>query len=132
MREVQSLEALADAFERSASEALAAFGQGDIFVERLVAHPKHIEVQVLGDAHGNLVHLYERDCSVQLRHQKVLEFAPAPTLDAELRERLLAAAVELTSAVGYVNAGTVEFLVDQLRVSSFSLSATRVFKLSIR
>jgi pyruvate carboxylase len=112
MREVFNDADLADAFERSASEAEAAFGRGDIFVERLVAHPKHIEVQVLGDSQGNLIHLYERDCSVQLRHQKVLEFAPAPNLDAKLREQILAAAVQLASAVGYANAGTVEFLVD--------------------
>lgn len=112
MREVHSDADLVDAFARSASEALAAFGRGDLFVERLVANPKHIEVQVLGDAQGNLVHLYERDCSIQLRHQKVLEFAPAPNLDAQLREKILAAAVQLAGAVDYTNAGTVEFLVE--------------------
>ncbi|NOT25554.1 MAG: pyruvate carboxylase [Acidobacteria bacterium] len=93
-------------------EASAAFGQGDVFLERYVPRAKHIEVQVLGDAHGDLVHLWERDCSVQRRHQKVVEIAPSPNLDKSLRERICAAAVRLCRAVGYRAAGTVEFLLD--------------------
>jgi len=111
MRAVRSPDALAGAFERGSSEALAAFGDGALFVEKLVARPRHIEVQILGDAHGALVHLHERDCSVQLRHQKVVEIAPAPGLDATLRERLCREALALAHAANYVSAGTVEFLV---------------------
>jgi acetyl/propionyl-CoA carboxylase alpha subunit/acetyl-CoA carboxylase carboxyltransferase component len=112
MREVHRPEDLADAFDRCRSEAEAAFGDGSVFVERLLARPRHLEVQVLADAHGTVVHLHERDCSVQLRHQKVVEIAPAPNLDPAVRERLCADAVRLVAAAGYVNAGTVEFLVD--------------------
>ena len=111
MRAVASPPAMAEAFARCRSEALAAFGDDTVFVEKLVARPRHIEVQVLGDRQGNLVHLHERDCSVQLRHQKVIETAPAPGLDPALRQRLLADAVRLAEAAGYANAGTMEFLV---------------------
>ncbi len=111
LRIVRGERALAEAFERSSSEARAAFGDGTLFVEKLVARPRHIEVQVLGDAHGGLVHLHERDCSVQLRHQKVVEIAPAPGLDEALRQRLFRDALSLARAANYVNAGTVEFLV---------------------
>ena len=102
---------VAEAFERCRSEATTAFGDGAVFIERLVERPRHIEVQILADAHGNVVHLHDRDCSVQIRNQKVVEIAPAPGLDATLRERILTSAVELARASGYVNAGTVEFLV---------------------
>ncbi|MFM7534996.1 MAG: carboxyl transferase domain-containing protein, partial [Acidimicrobiales bacterium] len=112
MREVHRAEDLADAFARCRSEAEAAFGDGSVFVERLVVRPRHIEVQVLADAHGTVVHLHERDCSVQLRHQKVLEIAPATTLEPSVRAQLCADAVRLAAAAGYVNAGTVEFLVE--------------------
>ena len=111
MRKVADAAAMAEAFARCQSEALAAFGDGAVFVEKLVVRPRHIEVQVLADAKGNAVHLHERDCSVQLRHQKVVETAPAPNLDEALRQRILADAVRLASAAGYENAGTVEFLV---------------------
>jgi acetyl/propionyl-CoA carboxylase alpha subunit/acetyl-CoA carboxylase carboxyltransferase component len=111
MRVVTSPGELAEAFERCRSEAAAAFGDGAVFLERLVARPRHIEVQILADAHGNVVHLFDRDCSVQLRNQKVIEIAPAPNLDDALRQRILDSAVRLARAVGYVNAGTVEFLV---------------------
>jgi 3-methylcrotonyl-CoA carboxylase alpha subunit/acetyl-CoA/propionyl-CoA carboxylase biotin carboxyl carrier protein len=93
-------------------ESLAAFGDDTLLVERYVPRGRHIEVQILADTHGNVLHLFERDCSVQRRHQKVAEEAPAPTISAELRERLTSAAVRLSRHVGYVNAGTVEFLVD--------------------
>ena len=111
MRVVESAEAMAEAFVRCQSEAQAAFGDGSVFVEKLIHRPRHIEVQILADTRGNLVHLYERDCSVQLRHQKVVEVAPAPGLDEALRERILADAIKLAAAAKYVNAGTVEFLV---------------------
>ena len=112
MRVVADPAAMAVAFERCRSEAEAAFGDGTVFLERLVPRPRHIEVQVLGDTRGTVIHLHERDCSVQRRNQKVIEVAPAPGLDARLRERLLADATALARAGNYVNAGTFEFLVD--------------------
>ena len=111
MRAIADSEAMADAFERCRSEAEAAFGNGALFVEKLIERPRHIEVQVLADQRGNTVHLHERDCSVQLRNQKVIETAPAPGLDSALRARIHDDAVKLVNAAGYVNAGTVEFLV---------------------
>ena len=111
MRAVERIDDIAEAFERCSSEAAAAFGDGAVFVERLVGRPRHIEVQVLADLHGGVAHLYERDCSVQQRNQKVIEIAPAPGLDAGLRERLHADAVRLAAQAGLANAATVEFLV---------------------
>jgi acetyl/propionyl-CoA carboxylase alpha subunit/acetyl-CoA carboxylase carboxyltransferase component len=111
MRLVGSAAEMADAFARCAGEAEAAFGDGTLFLEKRIERPRHIEVQILGDGQGNVVHLRERDCSIQIRHQKVIEIAPAPALDDELRGRLLADAVKMASAAGYQNAGTVEFLV---------------------
>ena len=113
MRVVRAQEELKDAFERATSEAKSAFGNGTVFVERFLDKPKHIEVQLLGDSHGNVVHLYERDCSVQRRHQKVVELAPAKDLPVETRDAILADAVKLARSVNYRNAGTAEFLVDQ-------------------
>ena len=112
MRLVDSAADMAEAFERCQSEARAAFGDGALFVEKQVRRPRHIEVQILADSHGNVVHLHERDCSVQLRHQKVVETAPAPGLEDALRQRILADAIKLAKAAEYVNAGTVEFLVE--------------------
>ncbi|BDG48179.1 MULTISPECIES: pyruvate carboxylase [Parageobacillus] len=111
MRIVRSKSEVKEAYERAKSEAKAAFGSDDVYVEKLIERPKHIEVQILGDYEGNIVHLYERDCSVQRRHQKVVEVAPSVSLSAELRQRICEAAVKLMKNVGYVNAGTVEFLV---------------------
>ncbi len=111
MRVVNSAATMAEAFDRCRGEAEAAFGNGALFVEKLVQRPRHIEVQVLADAHGNIVHLHERDCSVQLRNQKVVEIAPAPGLDEKMRGRILSDAVKLVRAAAYVNAGTVEFLI---------------------
>lgn len=99
-------------FERAQSEAKAAFGRADVYVERFLENPKHIEVQILGDSHGNIIHLFERDCSIQRRHQKVVEIAPSVTLSDELRERICQAAVQVAEHVEYLNAGTVEFLVE--------------------
>ncbi len=115
MRVVERPADMADAFDRCRSESIAAFGRGELFVERLIERPRHVEVQVLADGDGNLVHLYDRDCSVQLRHQKVIEIAPAPALPADLRQRMFDHALDLAKATGYVNAGTVEFLVSPER-----------------
>ena len=111
IRVVESEADLAAAFETCRREALAAFGDGSVFVEQFVTKPRHIEVQILADTAGNVVHLFERDCSVQLRHQKVLEVAPAPGLDPTLRSQLQADAIKLAKASNYSCAGTVEFLV---------------------
>jgi pyruvate carboxylase len=113
MRVVRQASDLEDGFSRAASEAAAAFGDGTVFIERFVERPRHIEVQILADATGDVIHLYERDCSVQRRHQKVVEIAPALGLRPELRQALTDDAVRLARAVGYRNAGTFEFLVDQ-------------------
>ncbi|KAF2003505.1 pyruvate carboxylase [Amniculicola lignicola CBS 123094] len=113
MRVVREQSTLKDSFERATSEAKSAFGNGTVFVERFLDKPKHIEVQLLGDNQGNVVHLYERDCSVQRRHQKVVELAPAKDLPQETRDAILNDAVRLAKSVKYRNAGTAEFLVDQ-------------------
>lgn len=113
MRVVREPSSLQESFERATSEAKSAFGNGTVFVERFLDKPKHIEVQLLGDNHGNIVHLYERDCSVQRRHQKVVEIAPAKDLPTETRDAILSDAVRLAKSVNYRNAGTAEFLVDQ-------------------
>jgi pyruvate carboxylase len=112
MRRVDSPDDLREAVEAAMREAEAAFGDSTVFLEQAVVDPRHIEVQVLADGSGEVIHLFERDCSVQRRHQKVVEIAPAPNLDPELRERICADAVAFARAIGYRNAGTVEFLVD--------------------
>ena len=112
MRLVRRKEEIADALVRGAAEAQAAFGSGALYAERMVERALHIEVQVLGDRHGNVGHLGERDCSIQRRHQKVVEVAPSPQLGTALRERILNAAVALADAADYDNIGTFEFLVD--------------------
>ena len=111
MRLVTSEDELEEAYKRAKSEAKAAFGSDEVYVEKAIIQPKHIEVQILGDTHGNIVHLYERDCSIQRRHQKVVEIAPSISISEELRQNICNAAVQLMKNVGYVNAGTVEFLV---------------------
>ena len=112
MRVVRSAAALDEAVAAAGREALSAFGDGTLLLEKYVEHGRHLEVQVIGDSHGTVLHLWERDCSTQRRHQKVLEEAPAPTIDDDTRGRLTRAAVDLAAQVGYVNAGTVEFLLD--------------------
>jgi pyruvate carboxylase len=113
MRKVSNEAELRGAFQAAAREATAAFGRGDIFVEKFVETPRHIEVQVLGDVEGNVVHLYERDCSVQRRHQKVVEVAPAVGLSDQLRQNLYEAALKIARTANLVNAATVEFLVSR-------------------
>ncbi|MGD9857024.1 MAG: pyruvate carboxylase, partial [Planctomycetaceae bacterium] len=112
MRVVRKAAEFASAFEEARRESLNAFGSPDIFVEKFIQRARHIEVQLLGDRHGHLVHLFERDCSVQRRHQKVVEIAPAPNLDPTVRRALCDAAIAIGREVQYENAGTVEFLVD--------------------
>lgn len=112
MRIAADAEQFAQLFNLAQNEALSAFGNGDVYVEKYLEHPRHVEIQVMGDTHGRVVHLGERDCSVQRRHQKLIEESPSPALTAELRERMGAAAVALAEAIGYVGAGTIEFLLD--------------------
>jgi pyruvate carboxylase len=112
MRVVTKADELLGKLEEAQREAGAAFGRGEVFIERFIRRAKHIEVQILGDKHGNLVHLWERDCSVQRRHQKVVEIAPSIDLPLELRKSICDAAVRLCKSAGYFNAGTVEFLLD--------------------
>ena len=112
MRVVKTAAELLPLLEEAQRESGAAFGRGEVFVERYIGRAKHIEVQILGDQHGNLVHLWERDCSVQRRHQKVVEIAPSIDLPLELRKNICESAVRLCKAANYRNAGTVEFLLD--------------------
>ena len=112
MRIVTHREELEEQMQRAVSEAAAAFGDGSVFIEKYVAAPRHIELQVLADSYGNCVHLFERDCSIQRRHQKVVEEAPSSVLSPELRKEMGAAAVRVARACDYVGAGTVEFLLD--------------------
>ena len=112
MRPIEREDQLLDAVAAARREAAAAFGKDEVYLEKLVRHARHVEVQLLGDTHGNLVHLFERDCSIQRRHQKVVERAPAPYLDDAQRAELAAAALKIGRATDYVGAGTVEFLMD--------------------
>ncbi len=113
MRTVHALEEFDAALEGAQREARAAFGDDAVFLERLLARPRHVEIQVLGDSHGNCVHLFERECSIQRRHQKIVEESPSPALTPKLRAEMGAAAVRLAQAAGYQNAGTVEFMLDE-------------------
>ncbi|WP_026425386.1 pyruvate carboxylase [Actinokineospora inagensis] len=112
MRRVEEPKALRESLEAAMREAESAFGDATVFLEQAVVDPRHIEVQILADGVGNVIHLYERDCSLQRRHQKVIEIAPAPNLDPDLRDRICADAVAFARHIGYQNAGTVEFLLD--------------------
>ena len=113
MRIVERKEELAEQMQRAISEAESAFGDGSVFIEKYVASPRHIEIQVLADTHGNTVHLFERECSVQRRHQKVVEEAPSSVLTPEIRAQMGADAVKVAQACDYLGAGTVEFLLDE-------------------
>ncbi|GAA1863665.1 biotin carboxylase N-terminal domain-containing protein [Pseudonocardia ailaonensis] len=113
MRVVHDASALADAVEGARREAASAFGDGTVFLERFVVDPRHVEVQILGDTHGEVVSLFERECSIQRRYQKIVEESPSPAVDADLRAELGAAAVAAGKAIGYTGAGTVEFVMDR-------------------
>ncbi len=112
MRVVEGPEELVEQMDRAISEAISAFGDGAVFIEKFITSPKHIEIQVLGDQHGNIIHLFERECSIQRRHQKVIEEAPSAVLTPEIREAMGKAAVGVARACNYYGAGTVEFIVD--------------------
>src|SRR2546421_6677729 len=126
MRIAHNQAELRDGFSGAQHEAKASFGDDRIFLEKYIEEPRHIEIQLLGDAHGNIVHLGERECSIQRRHQKVIEEAPSPFLDAETRAAMGAQAVALARAVGYRSAGTIEFLVDRQRNFYFLEMNTRL------
>ncbi|MEP6590101.1 MAG: acetyl-CoA carboxylase biotin carboxylase subunit [Gemmatimonadota bacterium] len=113
MRIANDAEQFPQLFSLAQNEALSAFGNGDVYVEKFLARPRHVEIQIMGDQHGRVIHLGERDCSVQRRHQKLIEEAPSPALTAALREEMGTAAVALASAIGYSGAGTIEFLLDE-------------------
>ena len=126
MRIVEKEKDLEDQMKRAISEAQSAFGDGSVFIEKYVASPRHIEIQVLADTHGNFVHLFERECSIQRRHQKVVEEAPSVVLDEALRKEMGEAAVRVAQACDYVGAGTVEFLFDENRNFYFLEMNTRL------
>jgi acetyl-CoA carboxylase biotin carboxylase subunit len=113
MRIVDSVEDFEEQMQLAVSEAISAFGDGSVFIERYVSSPRHIEIQVLGDTHGNIVHLFERECSIQRRHQKVIEEAPSSVLTPEIREQMGKCAVDVARSVDYIGAGTVEFILDE-------------------
>jgi len=112
MRVARDADAFLQAFSLARNEALAAFGSAEVYVEKYLDRPRHVEIQIMGDRHGKVVHLCERDCSLQRRHQKVIEEAPSPAVDQELRERMGGAAVRAAEKINYVGAGTVEFLLE--------------------
>jgi acetyl-CoA carboxylase biotin carboxylase subunit len=126
MRIVKSRDDFPQSVAICRAEALAAFGSGDLYLEQLLEGARHVEVQVLGDKHGRLVHLGERDCSIQRRYQKLLEESPAPTISAKTREGLAEAALALARAINYENAGTIEFLVDEAGSFYFLEMNTRI------
>jgi acetyl-CoA carboxylase biotin carboxylase subunit len=126
LRLVASVDELGSALARARSEAGSAFGDDRVYLEKAIVRPRHIEIQVLADTHGNAVHLYDRECSIQRRHQKIIEESPSPFLTPELRERMGALAVALVKRVGYANAGTLEFLVDAERRPYFLEMNTRL------
>ena len=126
MRIVDKREEVADAYDIASNEARSAFGNGDMYIEKFVRDPKHIEFQLLADAYGNVVHLYERDCSIQRRNQKLIEESPSRFLDDDLRREMGEAAVRAAKHIGYRNAGTIEFLVDKDRKFYFMEMNTRL------
>lgn len=126
MRIVWKEEELEKAYLTASGEALTAFGDGSMYMEKYIEEPRHIEFQILGDKYGNVIHLGERDCSMQRRHQKVIEEAPSPYISAPLRRRMGEAAIEAARAVGYENAGTIEFILDKDRIFYFIEMNTRI------
>jgi acetyl-CoA carboxylase biotin carboxylase subunit len=126
MKIVREQEHLVQQYRTASSEALAAFGNGDMYMERYVERPRHVEIQIVADEHGEVIHLGERECSVQRRHQKVLEESPSPALNDKLRERMGRVAVEAMKSVGYNNVGTIEFLLDERGEFYFMEMNTRI------
>jgi acetyl-CoA carboxylase biotin carboxylase subunit len=126
MRKVFSSKEFATAFDRAKNESKKAFSDDNIYIEKFIENPKHIEVQILGDQFGNYIHLYERECSVQRRHQKIIEEAPSAFVDEKTRERLTSAAINAAKACNYFNAGTIEFLMDENKEFYFLEMNTRL------
>ena len=126
MRIVNSAEELPDLYHTARSEAKSAFTDDAVYMEKYLLEPRHIEVQILGDLYGNVIHLGERECSIQRRHQKLIEESPSPALSADLRKRICETAVRAAKAVGYYNAGTIEFLLDARGDFFFMEMNTRV------
>ncbi|HRI47358.1 MAG TPA: acetyl-CoA carboxylase biotin carboxylase subunit, partial [Ignavibacteriaceae bacterium] len=126
MKKVFNSDELEEGFLSASREAKKAFGSSDVYIEKLIQNPKHIEVQIIADKHGNYRHLFERECSVQRRHQKVIEEAPSPSLDQETREKITLAAINAAKACNYHNAGTIEFLMDSDRKFYFLEMNTRL------
>lgn len=126
MRVAGNAETFVNAFQLARNEALAAFGSAEVYVEKYLARPRHVEFQIMGDTHGKVMHVGERDCSVQRRHQKLVEEAPSPAVTGELRQAMGDAAVKLASNIGYIGAGTVEFLLDETGEFYFMEMNTRI------
>lgn len=126
MKLVHTQASLASAFNMAKMEAVSAFGDGEVFIEKFCELPRHIEIQIAADEHGNVVHLGERECSIQRRHQKILEESPSPQVDARLRHRMGEAAIKLAKGIGYTNVGTVEFLLDKNKHFYFMEMNTRI------
>lgn len=126
MRIVEAEKELKSQIQRAMSEAASAFGDGSVFIEKYISSPRHIEIQVMADTHGNILHFFERECSIQRRHQKVVEEAPSAVLTPELRDRMGQAAVDVARSCGYVGAGTVEFLIDDAHNFYFLEMNTRL------
>jgi acetyl/propionyl-CoA carboxylase alpha subunit len=126
MRVVQKEAELAASIEAAQREAGAAFGDGRVFLEKYITQPRHVEFQIFGDTHGNVVHLFERECSIQRRHQKIIEESPSPALTPQLRSQMADAAVRAAKAIGYTNAGTVEFILDEKGTFHFLEVNTRL------
>lgn len=126
MKKVYSSTEMEDAFFSAKREALSAFGDSAVYIEKFIENPKHIEVQILGDKHGNYVHVFERECSVQRRHQKIIEESPSSVMDQDTRRRITATAIQAAKACGYYNAGTIEFLMDENKNYYFLEMNTRL------
>jgi acetyl-CoA carboxylase biotin carboxylase subunit len=126
MRVAVDSDAFSQAYNLARQEALAAFGSDQVYIEKYLDRPRHIEIQIMGDQHGTVMHVCERDCSIQRRHQKLIEEAPSPALDQELRDRIGSSAVRLASAIDYVGAGTIEFLLDEEGAFFFMEMNTRI------
>ena len=126
MRIAHTAASLSNAYNTASQEALAAFGNGEVYLEKYVEEPRHVEIQILADSHGNVIHLGERDCSVQRRHQKLVEESPSPVLTPEIREAMGTAAIACAKACNYVNAGTVEFIFDKHNKFYFMEMNTRI------
>ncbi|MBI5903812.1 MAG: ATP-grasp domain-containing protein, partial [Deltaproteobacteria bacterium] len=126
MKLVHTQASLASAFNMAKMEAMSAFGDSEVFIERFCELPRHIEIQIAADEHGNVIHLGERECSIQRRHQKILEECPSPRVDGRLRQKMGESAVRLARGIGYTNVGTVEFLLDKDRNFYFMEMNTRI------